>query len=77
MKRVMYSCRSKDCFWLIITIIITTTTTTTIIIITTTTRAMSILRYGAGILKRNKDELQEIDRKTRKFMTMNKELHTK
>ena len=76
MKRVMYSCRSKDCFWLIITIIITTTTTT-IIIITTTTRAMSILRYGAGILKRNKDELQEIDRKTRKFMTMNKELHTK
>ena len=74
MKRVMYSCRSKDCFWLIITIIITTTTT---IIITTTTRAVSILRYGAGILKRNKDELQEIDRKTRKFMTMNKELHTK
>ena len=77
MKRVMYSCRSKDCFWLIITIIITTTTTTTTIIIITTTRAMSILRYGAGILKRNKDELQEIDRKTRKFMTMNKELHTK
>ena len=76
MKRVMYSCRSKDCFWLIITIIITTTTTT-IIIITTTTRAMIILSYGAGILKRNKDELQEIDRKTRKFMTMNKELHTK
>ena len=74
MKRVMYSCRSKDCFWLIITIIITTTTT---IIITATTRAVSILRYGAGILKRNKDELQEIDRKTRKFMTMNKELHTK
>ena len=72
----MYSCRPKDCFWLIITIIIITTTTTIIIIITTT-RTVSILRYGAGILKRNQDELQEIDRKTRKFMTMNKELHTK
>ena len=39
------------------------------------TWAVSILRYGAGILKWNKNELQEIDRKTRKFMTMNKELH--
>ena len=36
---------------------------------------VSILRYGAGILKWNKNELQEMDRKTRKFMTMNKELH--
>ena len=35
----------------------------------------SILRYGAGILKSNKNELQEMDRKTRKCMTMNKELH--
>ena len=39
------------------------------------TRTVSILRYGAGILKWNKNELQEMDRKTRKFMTMNKELH--
>ena len=39
------------------------------------TWAVSILRYGAGILKWNKNELQEMDRKTRKFMTMNKELH--
>ena len=39
------------------------------------TRAVSILRYGAGILKWNKNELQETDRKTRKLMTMNKELH--
>ena len=39
------------------------------------TWAVSILRYGAGILRWNKNELQEIDRKTRKFMTMNKELH--
>ena len=39
------------------------------------TWAVSILRYGAGILKWNKDEPQEMDRKTRKFMAMNKELH--
>ena len=31
--------------------------------------------YGVGILKWNKNELQEMDRKTRKFMTMNKELN--
>ena len=39
------------------------------------TWAVSILRYGAGILRWNKNEPKEIDRKTRKFMTMNKELH--
>ena len=39
------------------------------------TWAASILRFGTGILKWNKNELQEIDRKTRRFMTMNKELH--
>ena len=39
------------------------------------TWAVSILRYGAGILKWNKNELQKMDRKTGKFMTMNKELH--
>ena len=39
------------------------------------TWAVSILRYGAGILKWNKNEPQEVDRKTRKFITMNKELH--
>ena len=38
------------------------------------TWAVSILRYGAGILKWSKNELQEMDRKTRKLMTMNKEL---
>ena len=41
------------------------------------TWAVSIMRYGVGILKWNKNELQEIDRKTGKFMTMNKELHTR
>ena len=44
-------------------------------IIALNTRAVSILRYGAGILKWNKNELQEMSRKTGKFMTMNKELH--
>ena len=39
------------------------------------TWAVSILRYGAGILQWNKNELQEMDRTTSKFMTMNKELH--
>ena len=37
------------------------------------TWVVSILRYSAGIRKWNKNELQEMDRKTRKFMTMNKE----
>ena len=39
------------------------------------TYAFSILRYGTEILKWNKTELQEMDRRTRKFVTMNKELH--
>ena len=33
------------------------------------------MKYFAGILKWNKNELQEMDRKTMKFMTMNKKLH--
>ena len=41
----------------------------------TNTWAVSLLRYGAGIIKWSKEELQAIDRKTRKIMTMNKELH--
>ena len=39
------------------------------------TWAVSILRYGAGILKWKKNELEEMDREIREFMTMNKELH--
>ena len=39
------------------------------------TWAVSISRYGAGILKWNKNKLKEMDRKTRKFMKTNKELH--
>ena len=41
------------------------------------TLAVSLMRYGAGTIKWNKEELQEIDRKSRKIMTMNKELHPK
>ena len=37
------------------------------------TWAVSLIRYGAGTIKWNKEELQEIDRKSRKIM--NKELH--
>ena len=44
-------------------------------IIALNTWAVSILRYGAGILKWNKNELQKMNRKTKKFMTMNKEFH--
>ena len=33
------------------------------------------MRYGAGIVKWAKSEFDEIDRKTRKILTLNKELH--
>ena len=39
------------------------------------TWAVSLMRYESGTIKWNKGELQEIDRKSRKIMTMNKELH--
>ena len=39
------------------------------------TWAVSFMRFGAGILKWNKNELQKMDRKTRKFVTRNKDLH--
>ena len=44
-------------------------------ILAANTWAVSLIRYGAGILRWTKNELQEIDRKTRKVMTINKELH--
>ena len=37
--------------------------------------AVSLIRYEAGTIKWNKEELQEIDRKSRKLMTMNIELN--
>ena len=44
-------------------------------IITINPWAVSLMRYGAGTVKWTKRELNEIDRKTRKVMTLNKELH--
>ena len=38
---------------------------------------MGSLHYGAGILKWNKNELQEIDKKTKKFVTIIKELYSR
>ena len=39
--------------------------------------AVSVLRYGAGIIKWNQKEVQKMDRKTRKIMTMFGALHPK
>ena len=44
-------------------------------IIAINTWAGSLMRYGAGVVKWTKLELDEIDRKTRKVMTLNKELY--
>ena len=41
------------------------------------TWAISVMIYGAGILKSNTDELKNLGKKTRKFMTMHGELHPK
>ena len=41
------------------------------------TWAVSVMGYGAGILKWNTDELKNLDRRTRKFMTMHETLHPK
>ena len=45
-------------------------------IIAIDTWTVYLMRYGAGIVKWTKRELDEIDRKTRKVMTMDKELHS-
>ena len=41
------------------------------------TWAISLLRYGADIIEWTKEDLQKMDRKTRKVMTINKEFHPK
>ena len=38
-------------------------------------RAVLLVRYGAGILKWNKEEMRAMDRKTRKLMTTYRTLH--
>ena len=40
-------------------------------------RAVSIVRCGAGVIKRTKNELEELDSKTRKLMTMYGPQHPK
>ena len=40
-------------------------------------RAISIVRYGAGIIKLTKNELEELNRKTRKLMSMYGAQHPK
>ena len=42
-----------------------------------TTWAVSVLRYGMGIIKWTVGELDAMDRKTWKIMTINKEFHPK
>ena len=39
--------------------------------------AVAIMRYGAGVLEWKFDELKELDWKTRKLLTIHKELHPK
>ena len=39
--------------------------------------AVSLMRYGTGIVKWNVAKLDEMDRKTRKIMAMNNEFHPK
>ena len=39
--------------------------------------AVAILRYGAGIIERRAEELKDMDRKTRKLLTIHKSLHPK
>ena len=38
-------------------------------------RAVSLVRYGAGIIRWIKDELRALDRKTRKLLTIYRSLH--
>ena len=41
------------------------------------TRAVSLMRYGARLMRWKDEELGSLDRKTRKIMTMNRELYSK
>ena len=46
-------------------------------IVAINTWAISVLKYGAGLINWNKEEVQKLDRKTRKIMTMHGALHPK
>ena len=45
------------------------------VVMAVNSRAVSLVRYCAGIVEWTKAELQEMDRKTRKIFTMNRSLH--
>lgn len=45
------------------------------VVITINSRAVSLTRYGSGIVDWTKAKLQEVDRKTREIFTMNRDLH--
>ena len=47
------------------------------IILAINTWAVAVITYGAGIIDWNMGELKQVDRKTRKIMTMNGALHPK
>lgn len=39
--------------------------------------SVAVMRYGAGLVKGTKGELEKLDRQTQKIMTMNGALHPK
>ena len=45
------------------------------VVLAINSRALSLVRYGAGIVDQAKPKLLEKDRKTRKIFTMNRALH--
>ena len=45
------------------------------VVMAVNSRALSLVRYCAGIVEWTKAELQEMDRKTRKIFTINRSLH--
>ena len=45
------------------------------IILAINTWAVAVISFGAGIIDWNMDELKQVDKKTRKIMTMNGALH--
>ena len=47
------------------------------IILAINTWAVAVISFGAGIIDWNMDELKQVDKKTRKIMTMNGTLHPK
>ena len=66
-----------QCVSSIIIIIIIIINFTWNVILAINSRAVSIARYEAGILSWTKTELEQLDRRTRKLMTMHGAHHSK